>query len=179
VESGKDDERQQLAAALQRCRQTRSTLLVAKLDRLSRNAAFLLNLQGAGVPFVAADLPAVNELVVGILAVVAQAEREAISSRTKAALAAAKARGVRLGNPRLAMVAPRSPEDAMRASVAASAVAKKRAEDLRDDVAEARAAGAVTLRGIAAHLNSRGIPTPRGGVWAAASVSRLLEQLGR
>ncbi|MGD0506122.1 MAG: recombinase family protein, partial [Steroidobacteraceae bacterium] len=84
-----------------RCRQTRATLLVAKLDRLSRNAAFLLSLKDANVRFVAADMPDANETMIGFMAVMAQAEREAISARTKAALTAAKARGIRLGNPHL------------------------------------------------------------------------------
>src|SRR5665213_3319232 len=105
VESGKVNDRPQLEAALKRCRQTRATLLVAKLDRLSRNAAFLLALRDAGVRFICADLPDANELTIGVLAAVAQHEREAISARTKAALQAAKRRGVRLGNPQLAKVA--------------------------------------------------------------------------
>jgi DNA invertase Pin-like site-specific DNA recombinase len=177
VESGKNNERPQLAAALKRCRQTRATLLVAKLDRLSRNASFLLSLRDAGVRFVAADLPEMNETVVGIMAVIAQSERVAISARTKAALAAAKARGVRLGNPHLAAVAPRSAKDALSASRANQAAASARAEELRDVVDEARSQGAVTLRQLATHLNGLGITTPRGGTWAAASVARLLVQL--
>lgn len=177
VESGKLNTRPQLDAALRRCRQTRATLLVAKLDRLSRNAAFLLSLRDAGVRFVAADMPDMNETVVGILAVIAQHERQAISDRTRAALAAAKARGVRLGNPHLDRVAPRRPKDALHASQAAQKVAKDRAEDLRPVVDEARAAGCESLRQLAAHLNGLGIRTPRGGEWAAASVARLLTQL--
>lgn len=177
VESGKRDDRPQLTAALRRCRQTRSTLLVAKLDRLSRNAAFLLSLRDAGVRFVAADMPDMNETVVGILAVIAQHERQAISDRTRAALAAAKRRGVRLGNPHLARVAPRTAADAYIASKANAKAAKARAEELRDVVTDARAHGHTTFRAMAAHLNGLGIQTPRGGSWAPASVSRLLAQL--
>src|SRR3954464_232429 len=91
--------RPKLAEALALCRLHNATLVIAKLDRLSRDAAFLLGLQRAGVRFVAADMPEANELGAGIMAVVAQAERKMISARTKAALAAAKARGVRLGKP--------------------------------------------------------------------------------
>ena len=174
VESGKVNERPQLDAALRRCRQTRATLLVAKLDRLSRNAAFLLSLRDAGVRFVAADMPDMNETVVGILAVIAQHERQAISDRTRAALAAAKARGVRLGNPRLR---PGTRAGAQVAMLAAQATAKARAEELRDVVGDAREHGCTTLRQLAAHLNGLGVLTPRGGTWAAASVSRLLSQL--
>ena len=100
VESGKHDHnRPALHAALEACKVYGATLVIAKLDRLSRDAHFLLGLQKAGVKFVAADMPEANEMVVGIMALVAQAERRMISERTKAALQAAKARGVRLGNP--------------------------------------------------------------------------------
>jgi DNA invertase Pin-like site-specific DNA recombinase len=177
VESGKVNDRPQLAAALKRCQLTRSTLLVAKLDRLSRNAAFLLNLKEAGVRFVAADLPEVNELVIGVLAVVAQAERQAISDRTKAALAAAKRRGVKLGNPGNLPASNR--RTALRASHAMQAAAKSEAEKLRDVVTDARSQGCVTLRQIADHLNGLTIPTARGGQWVAASVQRLVYQLGK
>lgn len=103
VESGKDCNRPKLAAALAACRLRQATLVIAKLDRLARDAAFLLNLQKDlhrhGLRFVAADMPEANEMTVGIMAVVAQAERRMIADRTKAALAAAKARGVKLGKP--------------------------------------------------------------------------------
>lgn len=95
IESGKKNGRPQLLKALLRAKVTGSTLLVAKIDRLSRNAAFLMTLRDSGVSFVACDQPEANSLTIGILALVAQNEREAISSRTKAALAMAKARGVR------------------------------------------------------------------------------------
>lgn len=174
IESGKRADRPQLAAALRRCRQTRATLLVAKLDRLSRNAAFLLSLRDAGVRFVAADMPDMNETVVGILAVIAQHERQAISDRTRAALAAAKRRGVRLGNPHLQAGTKAT---ARVASRAAQVAAKARAEELRDVVTDARAQGRGSLRELAGHLNGLGVQTPRGGTWAAASVARLLVQL--
>ena len=99
VESGKSAVRPQLQAALHLAKVTGATLVIAKLDRLSRNAAFLLALRDSGVRFLACDMPQANDLTVGIMALVAQAEREAISRRTKEALAMAKARGVRLGNP--------------------------------------------------------------------------------
>ena len=174
VLSGSDNGRPKLAEALKRCKLTNSTLLIAKLDRLSRDAAFLLTLQNAGVRFVAADMPDANELTVGIMAVVAQAERKAISDRTKAALAAAKARGVKLGNPSLQ---PGTKRMARVASKAAQAVAQARAEELRELVDDARSKGAATLQAIADHMNELDIGTPRGGRWAPASVSRLLKLL--
>jgi DNA invertase Pin-like site-specific DNA recombinase len=102
VESGKRSDRPQLAAALVACRKRKAKLVIAKLDRLSRNLAFIAALMDSGVEFVAVDNPHANKLTVHILAAVAQHEREMIAQRTKDALAAAKARGVVLGNPRLA-----------------------------------------------------------------------------
>src|SRR6478609_1044909 len=129
VESGKRDDRPKLAEALGLCRLHNATLVIAKLDRLSRDAAFLLGLQKAGVRFVAADMPEANELVVGIMAVVAQAERKMISTRTKAALAAAKARGARLGKPENLR---NQDTGRMQGRAKRSAVAAARAADLRD-----------------------------------------------
>src|SRR4051812_34693876 len=98
VESGKKNDRPELAKALATCRRIGATLIIAKLDRLARNVAFVSNLMEAGVEFVAVDMPMANKLTVHILAAVAEHEREMISARTKAALAAARARGVRLGH---------------------------------------------------------------------------------
>jgi len=176
VQSGKDDSRPKLAEALKLCRLTRSTLLIAKLDRLSRNVAFLAALQESGTRFVCADNPQATELVVHVLAAVAQAERKAISERTRAALAAAKRRGVRLGNPDLK---PGTAAAALAASGAASKIAKARAEELRELVTAARTQGCTTLRAVADHLNGLGIATPRGGRWVPASVARLQRMLGR
>ena len=101
VESGRKADRSGLAAALAECRVRRATLLIAKLDRLARSVAFISNLMEGRVDFVVADMPGIDRLTVHVLAAFAEHEREMISRRTKAALAAAKARGIRLGNPRL------------------------------------------------------------------------------
>ena len=171
VESGSREARPRLSEALALCRLHNATLLIAKLDRLSRDAAFLLNLQKAGVRFVAADMPEANELVVGIMAVVAQAERKMISARTKAALAAAKARGVQLGKPE--NLSNQGTGQA-RGRERQAARAKARADDLDAVIADARAAGATSLREIAAVLNERGVPAARGGMWLAAQVRRVV-----
>ena len=174
IESGKVNERPQLHAALKRCRQSRATLLVAKLDRLSRSAAFLLSLRDSGVKFICADLPDANELTIGVLAAVAQHEREAIGARTKAALAAAKARGVRLGNPRLL---PGSASTAAVARRGLTARAEAFASDLRDVIEAAQAEGMRTLQELADHLNALSCPTPRDSTWTPNAVRRLLMRL--
>ncbi|MCJ2054137.1 recombinase family protein [Methylobacterium sp. J-070] len=170
VESGSRDNRPRLAEAMALCRLHGATLVIAKLDRLSRDAAFLLNLQKAGVRFVAADMPEANELVVGIMAVVAQAERKMISTRTKAALAHAKARGVRLGKPE--NLSNREAGQ-VRGRARQAQRAEERSEDLAPVLAGVRAEGAVSLRQIAAALNARGIPAARGGTWTATQVRRI------
>jgi DNA invertase Pin-like site-specific DNA recombinase len=168
VESGKVDNRPKLEAALTRCKLTGARLVIAKLDRLSRDAAFLLGLQKAGVDFVAADMPDANKLTVGIMALVAQQEREAISARTKAALAAAKARGADLGGWR---GGPKS--DGAAARAAKTAKAEAYAASVRPTVAELHTQG-LSLRQIAAALTADDIKTPRNGLWTADAVSRLL-----
>ncbi|QQV75866.1 recombinase family protein [Sphingomonas aliaeris] len=175
VESGKrDDNRPQLLEALRLCRTTGATLIVAKLDRLSRDAAFLMSLQNSGAQFVAADMPGANTFTVGVMALVAQQEREAISSRTKAALAAAKARGVRLGGNR----GHELPSHRAAAASAAARTAKARASaaDILVSIEHARANGATSLREIAAALNAAGTTTPRGGKWQASQVKRVVDR---
>jgi DNA invertase Pin-like site-specific DNA recombinase len=172
IESGSKDDRPKLLEAMALCRLHGATLVIAKLDRLSRDAAFLLSLQKAGVRFVAADMPEANEMVVGIMAVVAQAERKMISQRTKAALQAAKARGQKLGGFRGATIT----DEARKAGrEAATAKARARAADLMPVIDEIRACGVTSLGGIAAALSSKGIPTARGmSDWTAVQVSRVL-----
>jgi DNA invertase Pin-like site-specific DNA recombinase len=172
VESGANDERPKLAEALGRCRLAGATLVIAKLDRLSRDAHFLLGLQKAGVKFVAADMPEANEMVVGIMAVVAQAERRMISERTKAALAAAKARGVKLGGDRGKMRSVAHLGRAKSLTVRREKAARLRA-DVATVIAELRAQGATSLRAIAVGLNAMGVRAPRGGPWSAAQVRAL------
>lgn len=190
VESGKRDDRPELAKALHRAKVTGATLVVAKLDRLSRNVAFLAALQESGVRFIAADMPEANELTVHIMASVAQAERKAIGQRTREALAAAKARGVQvrskdgtrvregLGNPYGAAALRRAGKGNAQAVETVKAEAAKRAEGLRPIVDDMRARGIASLAGIAAGLNEGGFVTPRGGRWHASSVRNLLARLG-
>jgi DNA invertase Pin-like site-specific DNA recombinase len=177
VESGSLAERPQLARALELAHLTGATLLIAKLDRLSRNAAFLLTLRDSGTEFIAVDMPDANSVTVGIMAVIAEEERRAISARTKAALAAAKARGVKLGNPNGAAALRRAAKGTVSALDAVRGNAKRRAEGLASKVAEIRASGANSNSAIAAALNDRQIRTPRGGNWHATSVRRLLERI--
>lgn len=177
VESGKDDGRPELAKALQLARVTGATLLIAKLDRLSRNAAFLLALRDSGVKFIAADMPDANELTVGIMALVAQQEREAISRRTKEALGAAKARGQRLGNPNGASALRRAGKGNQAALEAIRRGADAHSERLRGLLTELAAEGITSLGAVAAELNAREILTPRGGSWHKSSVRNLVARL--
>jgi DNA invertase Pin-like site-specific DNA recombinase len=175
VESGKRDDRPELEKAMRACRVHGAALCIAKLDRLTRDAHFLLGLQKAGVEFVAADMPDANRMTVGIMAIIAQHEREQISARTKAALAAAMARGVKLGKPE--NLSNRE-QGSRKGNAAKAAMAGRRAADLAHVVREMQAAGAVTLLGLAAGLNARRIPAPRGGSWSATQVKRLLARMG-
>lgn len=177
VESGKRADRPQLAAALHHAKVTGSVLVVAKLDRLSRNVAFLAALQDSGARFLAADMPEANELTVHIMAAVAQAERKAISKRTKEALAAAKARGQKLGNPNGAEALRRAGKGNSSAVVSIKAGADAFAGNLAPVVAKLQAEGHTSLPALARELNAGGFQTARGGQWHPSSVRNLLNRL--
>jgi DNA invertase Pin-like site-specific DNA recombinase len=167
VESGKSHRnRPQLAHALDACRRYGAKLIISRLDRLSRDPVFLLSLRDAGIDFTAVDMPNANRMTVGVMALVAEQEREAISTRTKAALAAAKARGVRLGNPKGTKVKGADVGSA-RGSATNVTNANEFAERLRpvlDELAD------LSAHAVAAELDRRGLATARGGKWAARSV---------
>tara|TARA_R110002126_G_scaffold49050_1_gene135963 strand:- start:516 stop:1154 length:639 start_codon:yes stop_codon:yes gene_type:complete len=170
VESGKHDDRPQLTAALEHARRIGASILIAKIDRLSRDAAFLLQLRKSGVDIVAADMPHAGTLEFGVRAVVAQHEREEISRRTKAALHAARLRGTRLGSPR-----PHIGSAIGNAKQSATADAfAGRVKLIVDDL---KAAGLTSLLAIASALNERGISTARGGSWHATTVRNVLSRV--
>lgn len=172
VESGKRNDRPKLAEALRLCRLHNATLIIAKLDRLARNVAFIAALMDSGAEFVAVDFPQANRLTVHILAAVAEHEAEMVSKRTKDALAAAKARGVRLGGDRGNIAAIRAKGTEASAKVR-SARADAKASDVAPIMRDLAASGA-SLRSIAAELHQRGIPSPRGAQWTPMAVKRAL-----
>jgi DNA invertase Pin-like site-specific DNA recombinase len=160
VESGKRNDRPELAKALAACRKHKAKLVIAKLDRLARNVAFIANLMDGKVDFVCCDMPEASRLTIHVLAAVAEHEREMIARRTKEGLAAAKARGVVLGNGELA--------------AANKAAAAERAKALAPVFAEL---GEKSAREIARILNARKVATPAGGVWHAQTVQRVRSRL--
>lgn len=167
IESGKRNARPELAKAMEACRRQRARLAIAKLDRLSRNLAFIANLMESRVKFVAVDNPEANEVTLQILAVFAQHERKMISERTKAALAEAKRRGVKLGNPRAALAAKIG-------AAAVKASAKRFAANVLPIIREIQAAGVLSNAAIAAKLNERRVATARGGWWTHGRVGEVL-----
>ncbi|WP_114945062.1 recombinase family protein [Microvirga calopogonii] len=169
-ESGKNNSRSELRKALSACKKHKATLIIAKLDRLSRSSAFINNLMESGVDFVACDNPHANKLTVRILAAVAQHEREQISSRTRDALAALKAQGKALGN-RTNLSQAQAVGRAKRC-----AKATQFASNILPIVEKITASGIVTLRAVAAELNERNIPAPRGGEWSGKQVQLLLRR---
>ncbi|ONF46454.1 recombinase family protein [Methylobacterium radiotolerans] len=177
VESGKRNDRPKLAEALRLCRMHGATLIIAKLDRLARNVAFISTLMEAGTDFVAVDFPQANRLTVHILAAVAEHEALMISARTKAALQAAKARGRRLGGDRGNFETVRALGNRASAAVR-GASADKRAADLSPMIRE-RIAGGASLRRVAADLTAQGIPTVGGRTeWTPIQVRRVLDRSG-
>lgn len=175
VESGRNTNRSELLKALGMCRIHGATLVVAKLDRLSRNAHFLLGLKESGVEFVCCDMPSANRLTVGIMAMVAEEEARLISVRTKSALAVAKERGVKLGTPNL--TPERSTLGAEVSARTRSERARRRAQDLAPVLAALRGEGVSRPSEIARRFNEQGIPTARGGQWSVVQVQRLLTRV--
>lgn len=177
VETGKHADRPQLIRALKHCQSTGATLVIAKLDRLSRDPDFLGMLMKAGTDFVACDMPEANKFMIRIMAALAEKEREMISERTKAALQAAKARGVKLGKPEnlTKAAADQGREKGRLAKLA-------KADDFaaqEGPMVQAYYAEGLSLRGIAAKLNADGIRTARGksGSWTPTAVKNLLARL--
>lgn len=171
VESGKRKDRPELLKALEHCKLTHSTLIVAKLDRLSRNVHFISSLMESGVEFIACDFPEANRLTLHILAAVAEHEARVISERTKAALAAAKVRGVKLGNPNLTV------EGRGKGNLGGVKTIKEAADSFARRVVPTISAYrnmGMGLRKIAAELNNVGIKTPRGKDWTAQAVKNVI-----
>ena len=175
IESGTRADRSKLTEALRMCRLHHATLVIAKLDRLARNVAFVSNLMESGVDFRAVDFPTANRLTVHILAAVAEHEAKMISDRTKAALAASKARGTKLGGNRgnLAQVACKGNEAS---AIVRSRMASERAADVVPTIRQLQANG-LSLRLVAEELTRRRIPTSRGGAWSSVQVSRVLARV--
>ena len=182
TESGRRTERPQLAKALAHAKAIGATLVFAKLDRLARNVDLLRSLVASDVDLAFCDLPhvppgATGRFMLTVMASVAELEAGLISERTKAALAAAKARGVKLGNPNGARALRGRQVGNKEAVAAIRAGAAQRAAHLRGIVEDLRAQGITSVRGIAAQLNERDILTPRGGLWHPTSVARLQRRI--
>ena len=173
VASGKDDRRPGFQAALLRCRQLGAVLVAARLDRITRRAHTLSQLLEDGISIRAADMPGADDLMMRVYAAMAQKERELISERTRAALAAAKARGKVLGGDRgyRPVVGP----DAQAAAVARREAAERAAHRLHLDIERLRTDGATGNAALARALTEHGIPTPTGtGRWTHTTVARVL-----
>lgn len=173
VETGTRSDRPQLLMALAYCRLIGATLLVARLDRLSRNVAFLSTLMEQGVPFTAADMPFADETQLQVMIVFAAHEAKKIRERTKAALAQSKKKlgGLRVSPERFAEISVTAREMSAKARTARTT---KRAMDVMPFIADIQASGATSLRQIAAVLNEGHIKTPKGGGWSATQVARVL-----
>lgn len=165
VESGANRQRPVLLKSIAQAKKLGAVLVIAKLDRLARNVAFVSALMEAGVEFVAVDFPAANKLLIHIMAAVAEHERMLVSERTKAALAAAKARGVKLGS------------NGHRLAATNRSNAKIFAEQMREPLQTALAAGAGTLQALANQLNELGYRTRENCLWSAQTVQRVMGRL--
>ena len=172
IESGTKNERPQLARAMAEAKRIGAVLLIAKLDRLARNVAFIANLLEAGVEIAAADMPEANRFLLHVMAAVAEHEARMISDRTRAALAAAKARGAMLGW----AMADRKDEQRQASRKGAAKNAQKACMHATNVLPVIRqiAAGGASLRQIADELNARGIKTARGGLWYATTVRNVM-----
>jgi DNA invertase Pin-like site-specific DNA recombinase len=167
IESGGRSDRPELAAALRLCKKANATLVIGKLDRLARSVAFIAGLMEAGVEFVACDMPHANKLTIHIMAAMAEYEREVIGQRTRAALAVARARGVKLGcqdGKKLSHLGVR----------AIQAKADTRAANAQAIIAQLQHSGLNTYKALATALNARGIITPRGCLWHPETVRRTM-----
>lgn len=178
VESGKRADRPELAKALAACRLHRATLCIAKLDRLSRSVSFISRLHDGDVDFVACDAPYANRFMINLFAAIAEHEREMISQRTKAALAAAKARGVRLGNPKgAAALLPGCKEAAAKAGAVLAQRADQCAIQVLPLIRQLEADGCTSARAMAHALNLRGVPAPSGRpLWYPEQVRRVMRR---
>jgi DNA invertase Pin-like site-specific DNA recombinase len=170
VESGKKSDRAELTVALKLCKREGATLVVAKLDRLARNLGFVVALMESGVEFICCDMPQANKFTIQILAAVAENERDQISKRTKEGLAAAKARGVVLGNPGIGKIQKKG-------GAATKAKAQQHAENIMPVIHQIMAAGIVSYRGIAKALQARGMKTERGGEWGPQQVKNIIRRI--
>lgn len=173
--SGADRDRPQLAKALALCRMHRAELVVARLDRLTRDVEYGARLLKGDVRIRALDYPEAENLMLHIVLAMAQKERELISQRTKAALQAARARGTKLGGDRGYRI---TAEATAKGTAALRDMADRHAAQVRDTIAELQASGVTGVRAIARALNDRDIPTARGCQWQPVTVSRLLARLG-
>ena len=172
VESGRNSERPRLGEALALARKLKATLVIAKLDRLARSVSFIANLLDSGVEFTACDMPHANRLTIHIMAAVGEAEARMISERTVAALAAAKARGVRLGNP------SNLPDAQAAGHQTLIAQADNHAAKVLSTIRDIVRAGTVSVHKIADQMNARGVPSRRGGSWSGTSVSNTIRRCG-
>jgi len=165
IESGKRNDRPEIAKALAACKRHKATLVIAKLDRLGRNVAFVANLMESGVEFLAVDNPHANKFMVHMLAAFAEHERDLISQRTRDALAAAKARGVELGKHGKILARQNR------------ATADRFAHQIKPVITDLRASGITSIRALAKALNKRQVPTAAGGRWHGATVHRLIQRI--